>query len=174
MNSPSRILRVSVCICFAAMLTQLASAQNLPPLNIFKTYFVTGDYVVAGWVKGPSNGNLATGTITIPDTIPNNGKQPLQPGVSYQVPAGADIVAAYLYWETVESTNAGSQTGANGIFNGYPLTGDNLPVANPNAPTSWSGGGCAGNNSGSKTMHVYRADVRPFLPVDTDPASSTF
>jgi len=32
-----------------------------PPLSIFKNYFVTGDYVVAGWVEGPPDGSgLAT------------------------------------------------------------------------------------------------------------------
>src|SRR5260370_37823773 len=46
---------------------QTALAQT-NPLNIFQNYFVTGDYVVGGWVKGSSNGTLPTGTINIPDT----------------------------------------------------------------------------------------------------------
>src|SRR5512140_2339290 len=67
------------------------------PLNIFKNYFVTGDYVVAGWVEGSPDGTgFAPGTISVPDTL-----QPDQtPIVKNTVPVGADIVAAYLYWAT--------------------------------------------------------------------------
>src|SRR5260370_14993264 len=72
-------------------------AQN-DPLTIFRNYFVTGDYVVGGWVKGGTlDGALEKGTITIPDPLQNTA-----------VPPGADIVAAFLYWETVESTNPGA------------------------------------------------------------------
>ena len=170
MNYPSRILYAFiVCVCCSTVVVQTGFAQNANQLSIFKNYFVTGDYVVGGWVKGASDGKLATGTISIPD-----GKQPAQPGVPSSVPVGADIVAAYLYWETVETTNGTPQTGVNGSFNGYSISGTNLPLANPNAPTSWSGGGCAGNNQGSKTMHVYRADVKPYLPVDLKSDSPTF
>src|SRR5262249_28261564 len=59
-------------------------------LNFFKNYFVTGDYVAAG--VGPqhagANGS-ATGTTTID---------------AAQTPAGAEIVAAYLYWQTISSS----------------------------------------------------------------------
>jgi hypothetical protein len=128
------------------------------PLKLFKNYFVTGDYVVGGWVKGSSDGTLATGTISIPD--------PLQPN-SADVPPGADIVAAFLYWETVESTSQPPNPGKNGFFNGYAITGSFLPSLTPNAPTSWSSGGCSGSSQGAKTIQGYRADVRPFLPVDS-------
>ena len=168
MNSLSRILGALVCVLCLLVFAEGGRAQsNSNQLAIFKNYFVTGDYVVGGWIKGASDGKLATGTITIPD-----GKQPPQANVPSSVPVGADIVAAYLYWETVESTNPGSQTGVNGTFNGYAISGANPP--NQNAPTSWSGGGCAGNNNGSKTLHVYRADVKPYLPVDLNSKSPTF
>src|SRR5882724_8403573 len=77
-----------------------AKGQNgINPLNLFQNYFVTGDYVVAGWSAGPPDGSgYAPGTISIPDTL-----QPGQNGVPASVPKGADIVAAYLYWATVES-----------------------------------------------------------------------
>jgi hypothetical protein len=143
-------------------------AQNgINPLQIFQNYFVTGDYVVAGWSEGAQDGSgYAPGTISIPDTL-----QPAQDGVPTTVPKGADIVAAYLYWATVE----GSQTafaGQTAYFNGYPITATVL--GNPNAPTSWSAGGCAGSSQGSKTMRTYRADVRPYLPLDTNASSVTF
>src|SRR5882757_4463999 len=93
--------RVRRVLLFTAALLSLLVAfaepglGQTPPLNIFKNYFVTGDYVVAGWVEGPPDGSgLATGTINVPDTIPNGGKQPVQAGVPASVPPGADIVAA--------------------------------------------------------------------------------
>jgi len=139
------------------------------PLNIFKNYFVTGDYVVAGWVEGAPDGTgFAPGFINLPDT-----KQPDQTaaGVPAIVPAGADIVGAYLYWATVES-NQSSFAGKQAFFNTYSITGTVL--GNPNAPTSWSSGGCSGSSNGSKTMRTYRADVRPYLPLDLTPSSPTF
>src|ERR1700758_419187 len=145
-----------------------AKAQiGVNPLNIFQNYFVTGDYVVAGWSAGaPDGSGYAPGTISIPDTL-----QPPQAGVPATVPVGADIVAAYLYWATVEG-NQSSLAGQTGYFNGYPITGTVL--GNPNAPTSWSAGGCSGASNGSKTMRTYRADVRPYLPLDTNSSSPTF
>ena len=140
------------------------------PLNLFQNYFVTGDYVVSGWVKdtSTSDGTFTSGKISFPDNL----QQPfVQNGVATTVPKGADIVAAYLYWATVEG-NQSTFAGETGFFNGYQITGKVL--GNPNAPTSWSAGGCSGSAQGSKTMRTYRADVRPYLPLDTDPSSPTF
>ena len=147
------------------------SAQQSPPLKIFKNYFVTGDYVVAGWVENPNSfaNGLATGTISVPDC-----RQAQYMGITCPpspVQVGADIVSAYLYWGTVE----GSQSlfaGQQAFFNGYKIVGDVL--GNPNAPTSWSAGGCTGSSTGSKTMRFYRADVRPYLPLDLTSSSPTF
>src|SRR5690348_11472292 len=120
---------------------QTGSAQNAtPPLNFGENYFVTGDYVVAGvGLRGFGGKNgLATKNITMPDetSVPSTG-----------VPAGADIVAAILYWQTVESTQT-QFVGQNGFFRpvlktggpatGYAITG--VVLGNPNAPTSWSSG----------------------------------
>src|SRR5438128_2696194 len=136
----------------------VTTACSTTQLCLDNNYFVTGDYVVGGNVfDGKIVNGLATGTITIPD--------PLQ-STSTSVPAGAEIVAAFLYWETVESTNAGAITGQVGSFNGSTITG--VVLGNPKAPTSWSAGGCSGNAQGSKTMRAYRADVRPLLPVDAN------
>ena len=141
-------------------------AQTTPPLNFGNNYFVTGDYVVAGvGLRGLGVNGFATKQFTMPDpinSVPSTG-----------VPAGAEIVAALLYWETVESSQT-SFTGQNGFFRpvftggpatGYPITG--VVLGNPNAPVSWSSGGCSGNSQGSKTMRVYSTDVRAFLPLDS-------
>src|SRR6185437_1489975 len=79
------------------LFVQPASAQTAgQPLSLFRNYFVTGDYVVGGvGLRGTGVNGFALGTITIPDT--------LQPKAT-KVPAGADVLAAYLYWETVESS----------------------------------------------------------------------
>jgi hypothetical protein len=125
-------------------------------LTLSNNYFVTGDYVVGGvGLRGLGDASgFASGTIMIPD--------PNQPN-STSVPAGADIVAAFLYWETVEKSNS-ALAGRNGFFNGFAITGSIL--GNPNAPTSWSSGGCSGSSQGTTTIRAYRADVRPFLPLD--------
>jgi hypothetical protein len=159
---------IAMCLLLIAGLLPSAFGQNgVNPLNLFQNYFVTGDYVVAGWVAGaPDSSGYAPGTISIPDTL-----QPSQERVPATVPKGADIVAAYLYWATVESSQS-SFAGQQAFFNRYAITGTVL--GNPNAPTSWSAGGCSGSSNGSKTMRTYRADVHPYLPLDKDPSSSTF
>jgi len=160
MDSPSSILIATiVCACCISM-APTSEAQSTNQLALANNYFVTGDYVVGGvGLRGLGVNGMATGQINIPDanSVPASG-----------VPEGADIVAAYLYWETVEATQQGQLTlqGQKGSFNGYPITG--AVRGNPNAPTSWSTGGCSGSAQGSKTMVVYRADVRPYLKVDAD------
>jgi hypothetical protein len=144
-----------------SLLVVLGSAQTglaQSPLNFFNNYFVTGDYVLGGvGLRGLGVQGYATGTINIPDTsYPSNPSR---------VPEGADIVAALLYWQTVESSQS-SFAGQQGFFRGYPITGSVL--GNPNAPVSWSSGGCSGSSNGSKTMRSYRADVRPYLKVDAN------
>src|SRR6516162_6915792 len=146
---------------------ETAFAQGTPPLSLFNNYFVTGDYVVAGWVQGsPDGSGYAPGTISVPDLI-----QPSQSGVPAAPPKGAEIVAAYLYWATVVG-NGSTNAGQNGFFNNYPISGAEL--GNPNAPTSWSAGGCSGASTGSKTMRTHRADVRSYLPLDANLSSPTF
>src|SRR5580765_9106094 len=167
-GSITRIVLASVAtaLILLSALAQSAQAQ-IDPWKIYQTYFVTGDYVVGGWVQGPPDGSgFAPGTISIPDN-----RQPSQNGVPAVVPKGAEIVAAYLYWATVEGSQA-QLAGKNGFFNKYPIVGSLL--GNPNAPTSWSAGGCSGSAQGSKTMRTYRADVHPYLPLDTNPSSQTF
>ena len=143
---------------------QSGLAQAAPPLNFENNYFVTGDYVVAGvGLRGLGVNGFATKKFTMPDanSVPSTG-----------VPSGADIVAAFLFWQSVESSQT-TFAGQNGFFRpvfaggpatGYPITG--VVLGNPNAPISWSSGGCSGNSQGSKTMRVYAADVSRFLPQD--------
>ena len=145
-------------------LWQPGFAQATPPLTFENNYFVTGDYVVSGvGLRGLGVNGFAKKQFTMPDanSVPSAG-----------VPLGADIVAAFLYWETVESSQT-AFIGQNGFFRpvfaggpskGYPISG--VVLGNPNAPVAWSSGGCSGNSQGSKTMRVYAADVSRFLPQD--------
>jgi hypothetical protein len=144
----------------AVLTTLLASAFSAlaqEPLSIFRNYFVTGDYVVGGvGLQGLGDGTgFATGTINIPDQVQPNAKQ---------VPAGADIVAAFLYWQTVESAKF-PLAGQNGFLNGFAISGTPLPSSSQ-APVSWSTGGCSGSANGTKVLNTYRADVRPYLNFD--------
>src|ERR1700730_4398801 len=62
-------------------------------LQFKNNWFLTGDYAVGGvGLRGAGSGGIATGTINIAG-----------------VPAHADIIAAYLYWETLGN-------GQNGTF----------------------------------------------------------
>ena len=147
-------------------LAQTSFAQTTTPLALSNNYMVTGDYVVGGWNKTGSttmNGiAMSTGTIVIPDA---KAYATGTATADKQVPAGADIVAAYVYWSAVENSSAPG-SGSQGYFQGYPITGDSL--GNPNAPVSWSSGGCVGPSNGSKTMRVYRAEVSAYFPLGPD------
>src|SRR5436305_10534147 len=96
---------------------QSAPVSVPPPLNFGNNFFVTGDYVVAGAYNMNKsfttiNGiSYAVGTINVPDTNPG-----IQGAKS--VPQGAQVIAAFLYWQTVEKQ--GLQVGAVGTGqNGY-------------------------------------------------------
>ena len=81
-------------------------------LNLFTNFFVTGDYVVGGvGLRGLGVNGYAAGTISIPDanSVPSTG-----------VPAGANIVGAFLYWETVEGSSS-TFAGQTGFFNGKQI-----------------------------------------------------
>jgi hypothetical protein len=149
---------------------QAGFGQADPPLNFGNNYFVTGDYVVAGayGLNNVGGSGFATGTINIPD------KNNIGLTGANQVPAGAQIVKALLYWQTVEKVavvpgQPGS--GQNGlfrpVFTGGPKTAyamSGVSVTN-SSTVSWSSGGCTGSSTG-KLLRTYRADVTGFLPQD--------
>jgi VCBS repeat-containing protein len=136
-------------------LVPTAVAQPSPPLQFFKNYFVTGDYVVGGvGLRGLGEGGLATGTIEISD-----------------VPAGADILAAFLYWQVVSTTAAGPDSGSLPVkFRGYPLASAAGPfgkvLASDGTAPCWASGGGTGSSGGSKRTYTYRADVLRYFDVD--------
>ena len=144
-------------------LAQSGFAQANPPLTFGNNYFVTGDYVVAGaYGLNVNNGSgMATGTINIPDTN-NKGLT----GTN-QVPAGAQIVLALLYWQTVENT--GVPSGQNGffrpVFTGGPQAAYPIRGVNAGSPIPWAPSGCSGKSTGEQ-LSTYRAEVTTLLPQD--------
>lgn len=136
-----------LCLAVVFGAAQAVSAQQPPAFGFFTNYLVTGDYVTGGvGLRGLGDKTgFASGNVT-----------------TAGVPAGADVVAAFLYWQTVEKSKS-QFAGKNGFFNGHAIIG--FTLGNPNAPVSWSSGGCAGAAQGTTTLRTYRADVRPFLNV---------
>src|SRR5688572_29094035 len=121
--------------------------DGVDPLAFSKSYTVTGNYVVGGVDLLPMDvpGGYQTGT------IPMAG-----------VPANADILAAFLYWETISNNPAEVYDGVK--FRGSPITvvkTAKQPLTNDLA-TCWSSGG------GPFTLSMYRADVLRLLPEQLD------
>src|SRR5438105_13737074 len=83
---------IVVLFMFAIGSALTASAQQSPPLKIFKNYFVTGDYVVAGWGENSSTNGVATGIITVPDC--KQAQYMGMPCPLSSVPVGDDFVSA--------------------------------------------------------------------------------
>ncbi len=149
-SSPAAGTQVNVGSAVQLLVSTGTPAPPPPnPLSLLNNYFVTGDYASAGvTLRGTGHGGMATGTITIPSSTAN-------PSATQGVPDGADIIDAYLYWETLENTPSPSST--SGTFNGYAITGQQIGKDAAYTDGSFSG-----------TLRVYRADVNAYLPAATN------
>ena len=107
---------------------------------------MTGNYVVGSVDLAPQS--AAQGFVT--GTIPMGG-----------VPADADVLAAFLYWETI-STADPQVNGA--TFRGLPLVAvkTSSAVLNPTTAPCWSSGWRS--PVAAHTMTMFRADVLRLLP----------
>jgi hypothetical protein len=163
----------------------LALPGQAEDVTLFKNYFVTGDFATVGkGVRGtgrfdPMTGrSLATTTLTIP-TCPINQLRPdCVPGENGHYTA--DILWAFLYWESLEKTDLPSS--AVGYVTNYlgpdedpdrspqcieeRCTIVGKPRGAPHAAACWSNGGSTGASHGAPTLRVYRADVLRFLARD--------
>src|SRR5581483_4636600 len=139
------------------MVAPLALAQTPgAPLSFGNNFFVTGDYVVAGAYGMNTNFTVinkvsyTTGIISVPD---------VNPGITgvKQVPKGAQIVAALLYWQTIEKS---------GLVPGAPGSGQNWyfrPLLySKNGGPAAPGYAISGTSLGSTMFHGIPAAAPPF------------
>ena len=153
--------------------TGVVDARQVDDLKFFKNFFVTGDYYIAGvGLKDQGRRGFSNGSITVPADIPST------PAVE-GVPRGADILAAYLYWQVVSDT--GPDEGALGVkFRGFDLslpddlttTGvvDPKPfgkiLASAGTAACFNPGGGTGDNGSARRTYTYRMDVLRFFGVE--------
>ena len=148
-----RFAALALALCVAILLFQQgARALPLPTdaLKFFNNVFVTGSYVVSGvglWNTGSGSINMGTPAA------------PMSPA-----PAGADVLAAYLYWQVVTSADpALVDLHAASTFNDKPLgtpLGWDLPVRLGGTDA------CLLNGGSGRRVYTFRADVQRFLDVD--------
>ena len=154
-------------VAFLASLLMLLFAQaggraNIDagePLPLSKGFLVTGNYVVGGvdltpQANPPVNG-YATGTITISNDA---------------LAGGANLVAAYLYFEAVHPDPIASDA-TNPLF-GIKFRGQAISpgaVRTVTKKVSTGGATCWGSaGQGSFTVSMYRANVLSLLPKQFD------
>jgi len=140
-----------------ALGAQSAHAQA-PQLQFFKNYFLVGDYAVSGvGLRGQGDATgFANGSIYFDREIGSGTVGNHAP----RIPANVEVVAAYLYWETIEKTD--NPSSMNGKFDGQAIVAKTLGAGH--AAPCWSGGGTTGSSQGAPTLRVYRADVLRYLP----------
>jgi hypothetical protein len=148
------------CVELLVAATQVGHTQTVTDgLHFFKNYFVTGGSVTGNVDFGSQSGG--GGFVT--GVIPISG-----------VPQDADIVGAFLYWETIAAGSQSSTvTGAR--FHDFDISSVTKQIGfrplSANYAPCWSSGG--GSNT-TYTMATYRTDVLRFLPIGDDPTKPGF
>jgi hypothetical protein len=158
----SAALLAIALVCFGRVGGEAHATDALP---YSRGFLVTGNYVVGGVDltdhDHPADENgLSTGTVRIAGCPPSSPHGDC-------VPADSDIVAAYLYWETITTT--ADPTQARGVrFRGQELLlNDVVGVKASSQPLLGSTASCW--SSGSPLMMIgFRADVLRFLPIRMD------
>jgi hypothetical protein len=160
--------------------------QAADALHFFKNYFVTGDYAVAGTGLKNTGG---VGAITMNGVPCTTGvglaasfatcTTKVVSGATLPANLPADIVAAFLYWQTVETSPSpavdtadpynyvGKFQGVNGFFE-TNKSGQPNPIAGKLISSDSSASACWSTGSG-QTLRVYRADVLRYLPFGPNP-----
>src|SRR2546422_1626156 len=107
-----RVRAATLALLLAIIFAQIGSQaqQGTDALPYTTGYLITGDYVVGSIDLLAANavgGNLSAGTISMSG-----------------VPQNADILAAFLYWETIQPTATSPQQIADSVkFRGTPIKG---------------------------------------------------
>jgi hypothetical protein len=158
-------LRTAVTLALLALFSSVTQAQQVQ-LSYFKNYFVTGDYAVGGVSLSGKTGAVSS-SINF-SGVPCTSGPGLFAGVVPCTSKGAqpaDVIAAFLYWQTIETTAPCSpQCGSSGSgsFNGSANTFNGVELGNPTVAACAAGGGTQSN----AYARVYRADVLRFLPIN--------
>ena len=159
MLSRSRALGIfAAAIALVSFFGPRADAQQATaisdPLPYSRGFLVTGDYTIAG-VDFTSQANpivngFSTGTLSVSD-----------------VPADADIVAAYLYWEEIFTASPGMIPAAGIKFRDSAISPTAIKASSfrlaSNPATCWGAAGTSG-----ATVADFRADVLYLLPKRLD------
>lgn len=131
------------------------SGEAAEGIRFFKNYFVTGDYVVGHVDLLPQQ--AVAGRVS--GVIPMSG-----------VPANADILAAFLYWETITDGMPSSISAKfrDDEIGSFAVKVGESPV-NPSTAPCWA-------KQGSATARVttWRVDVLRSLPLGTNPNAPNY
>src|SRR5262249_25953883 len=114
-------------------------------------FLVTGNYAVGAvdltHQANPAVNGFATGILNI------------------DVPQGADILGAYLYWETIHLTTATNiQAGVE--FDGFNVNSPDIPFVKSGADLPLTGGACYGSGNQGYSLTMMKADVLHLLPLE--------
>ena len=149
------------------ILAGVASATE-PSLEPFKNHFVSGDYVAtAVTLQHKGTKGFASGTFTIDPA---------------QIPAGSEILAAYLYWQTISTPGRPDASAVRGArFKGNDISGLAVLLDSAGATPCWKPGDRDDDDRDHDrddrpraALWSFRADVLRFFPRvrPTDPGKS--
>jgi len=142
----SRTRSWTIALLALSVLLRAQSGEAADGINFFKNYFVTGDYVTGSVDLQPQQAVAGRSTGIIPIT---------------GVPANADILAAFLYWQTITD---GDPTSISARFRddeigSFAVKVGQSPV-NPSTAPCW-----AKQGSATAIATTWRVDVLRSLPI---------
>ena len=150
-----------------------AKAQVVPEnaLPFTRSYLLTGNYAVMGVDLAPQAADCTTfapdcyakGSITV-STCPTTG--PITPGSC--IPDGADVVAAWMYYESLASDPAAVPKARFRPAGGSYQTLTKARRSDVSLPSQAS---CLSSSGGSLTLSMNSVDVLRFFPFRIDSAS---
>jgi hypothetical protein len=162
--SAATLLAVALAVSFTQIRGRAASTETDLPYS--RGYLLTGNYVAAGvdfteQVNPPDASGNSNGIIHIAKCDPAQN-------VTFNcVPADADIVAAYLYWEAIAANND-LKKASTVQFRGHDiLLNDVVGVKASWKDLTGSTSSCWSSGAPLK-MVGFRADVLRFLPIRRD------
>jgi hypothetical protein len=145
---------VALCVITLAIAFQSPGKAEAPgqALPYFTSYSVVGDYAI--------------GNIDLSQTAPTEGFVNGTIDMNGLVPANADILAAFLYWQTITD---GVDLPPLAKFRDQDIHS----VSMSSAPSSFDNCWVPSNSSGAFTLTAQRADVLQLLPLEFDGPIST-